>query len=167
MRRAPAALLAAALLLVSACGGGSGGKPLSDRQTISQPSTASTSTQTTATPSVAPGKLHTAAGREIEHVVTDFYTGLENQDTGVLCASITPDARKKVIAIGSIQDAKTCGSAYRKIFDQLSFSYTETPKVVRVTISGSKARATTMFGSHTTKAPLKKVGGAWKVDSIG
>ena len=131
------------------------------------PVPASTNTQTTTTPSVDPGKLHTAAGREIAGVVSDFYTGLENEDTGVLCRTITPSAKEKVIAIGSIQDAKTCGSAYKKIFNQLSFSYTQTPHVVRVTISGSKARATTMFGSHTTKAPLKKISGAWKVDTIG
>jgi hypothetical protein len=158
--RALAAGLAACLLLLSACGsGGSGDKPVSATQTAAP--------EQNVAPTVPPGDLHTAEGREVARVTGEFYTALEDQDTEALCDNITPDARKKVIAIGSIQDAKTCQTAYTKIFEQLSFHYTQTPKVVRVTISGKKARATTMFGSHTIKAPLLRVGTAWKVNSIG
>jgi hypothetical protein len=100
-------------------------------------------------------------------VVADFYTGLEEQDTSLLCRSITPSAREKVIAIGAIKDAKTCPQGYEKIFEQVRFHYTDPPKVLRVTISGNRAHATTAFGGETTRAPLRKVSGEWKVDSIG
>jgi hypothetical protein len=103
----------------------------------------------------------------VPRVVADFYTGLEEQDTSLLCRSITPSAREKVIAIGAIKDAKTCPQGYEKIFEQVRFHYTDPPKVLRVTISGNRAHATTAFGGETTRAPLRKVSGEWKVDSIG
>jgi hypothetical protein len=100
-----------------------------------------------------PGKLHTAEGREIAHVVTDWYGGLVNQDTAAICENVTPTQRKKAIAIGSIRGAKTCPAAYRAIFDQIRFSYDTVPKVVRVTISGKRAVATSEVEGKTLRRP--------------
>jgi ketosteroid isomerase-like protein len=114
-----------------------------------------------------PGKLHTTEGREIARVTREFYGALEDQDTVKLCEIVTPTIRARVLAIGGIQDAKTCPKAYEAIFDQLRFSYTTIPTVVRVTIAGDRAFAFSRVGRHKLKAPLRNIRRAWKVDTLG
>jgi hypothetical protein len=148
------ALAVAFLLFVAGCGGGSSSPP-SDRETVVKPHRPT------------PSKLHTAEEREVARVVREFYGALEDQDGTKLCNLVTPTIRARVLAIGAIQDAKTCPKAYEVIFDQIRFSYTTIPTVVRVTIAGDRAHAFSRIGRHKLKAPLRNIRRAWKVDTLG
>jgi hypothetical protein len=147
--------LAVAFLLFAAGWGGDSGSPPSDRETAVEPHHST------------PRKLHTAEEREVARVVREFYGALEDQDGEKLCDLVTPTIRAKVLAIGGIQDAKTCPKAYEVIFDQIRFSYTTIPTVVRVTIAGDRANAFSRVGRHKLKAPLRNIHRAWKVDALG
>jgi len=115
----------------------------------------------------ATAAVRSPEGRRVVAVLNAYYAALEAQDPATLCAKVTDQVQQRVIAVGSIQGAKTCPAAYRVVFGQIAFAYHSLPTVTKVTVRGQRARTVATVEGKTLHTPLRKIKGNWKVDVLG
>lgn len=102
---------------------------------------------------------------QIATTINTYYSAFANQDAATACAQLSRQTRDRFQKATHADCAKTLADAAQRPDVKKYLTQIGKAKIKSVNVQGDSATATVQLIGQTTSVPLKKEGGAWKIQT--